>query len=113
MELPATSLSLPRALPFPITIQRIHAPVGSTVRKTSRLLTYSFLPAKPDEDGNRDRQVREWESPVEGEVVSWAVNEGDIVRDARYVRPYAPASAEGRIVIRTTSSPPLLAVARV
>ncbi|BGP31350.1 CTD phosphatase Fcp1 [Rhodotorula toruloides] len=82
MDLPATSLSLPRALPFPITIQRIHAPVGSTVRKTRRLLTYSFVPAKPDEDGNRDRQVREWESPVEGEVVSWAITEGDVVRDA-------------------------------
>ncbi|EGU12936.1 putative RNA polymerase II CTD phosphatase Fcp1 [Rhodotorula toruloides ATCC 204091] len=82
MVLPATSLSLPRALPFPITIQRIHAPVGSTVRKTRRLLTYSFIPAKPDEDGNRDRQVREWESPVEGEVVSWAIKEGDVVRDA-------------------------------
>ncbi|GEM08291.1 RNA Polymerase II CTD phosphatase Fcp1 [Rhodotorula toruloides] len=82
MELPATSLSLPRALPFPITIQRIHATVGSTVRKTRRLLTYSFIPAKPDEDGNRDRQVREWESPIEGEVGSWAVSEGDVVRDA-------------------------------
>lgn len=102
MELPATSLSLPRALPFPITIQRIHAPVGSTVRKTRRLLTYSFIPAKPDEDGNRDRQVREWESPVEGEVVSWAIKEGDVVRDARCVS-FCSGFAEEEIETRTTS----------
>ncbi|KPV72112.1 uncharacterized protein RHOBADRAFT_55955 [Rhodotorula graminis WP1] len=81
MELPATSLSLPRALPFPITVQRIHSPVGTTVQKTATLLTYSFVPALPDEDGNRVRQVRQWESPIAGDVVQWAVRAGDLVRD--------------------------------
>ncbi|GAA5893047.1 hypothetical protein JCM8208_004329 [Rhodotorula glutinis] len=81
MELPATALSLPRALPFPITVQRIHSPIGTTVRKTATLLTYSFVPAHPDEDGNRVRQVRQWESPIAGDVVQWAVRAGDLVRD--------------------------------
>ncbi|GJN89586.1 hypothetical protein Rhopal_002573-T1 [Rhodotorula paludigena] len=82
MELPATALSLPTRLQFPVTVQRIHAQRGSAVRKTQTLLTYSFLPAKPDQDGNRERQVRAWESPVEGEVVSWAVREGQVLHNA-------------------------------
>ncbi|GAA5856535.1 hypothetical protein JCM9279_003013, partial [Rhodotorula babjevae] len=81
MELPATALSLPRALPFPVTVQRIHSPVGTTVHKTHTLLTYSFVPHLPDEDGNRVRQVRQWESPIAGDVVQWAVRAGDLVRD--------------------------------
>ncbi|GAA5820451.1 hypothetical protein JCM3770_003382 [Rhodotorula araucariae] len=82
MDLPATALSLPKALPFPITVQRIHALVGTAVRKTQTLLTYSFVPHHPDEDGNRVRQVRDWESPIEGLVHSWAVRPGDLIRDA-------------------------------
>jgi hypothetical protein len=85
LDLPLTSLSLPRSLPFPLTIQRVLAPRNSTVHKTQVLLTYSYLPSKPDHNGNRDRQVRSWESPVAGDVVSWAVREGDIVRDHTYV----------------------------
>ncbi|GAA6012742.1 hypothetical protein JCM8202_003430 [Rhodotorula sphaerocarpa] len=83
MELPATSLRLPASLPYPLTIQRIHARQGQSVRKTQRLLTYSFLPSKPDEHGRRERQVREWESPVQGNVVSWDAREGDIIREPR------------------------------
>lgn len=92
MELPATTLSLPARLQFPVTVQRIHAQRGSAVRKTQTLLTYSFLPAKPDQEGNRERQVRAWESPVEGEVVSWAVREGQVLHNAScVVLPLFPA----------------------
>ncbi|GAA5985321.1 hypothetical protein JCM11641_005393 [Rhodosporidiobolus odoratus] len=83
MEQAPTSLSLPRNLPYPITIQRIHAKAGSTVQKTQSLLSYSFIPARPDNDGKRERQVRVWESPLAGQVDSWAVREGDLVRDNR------------------------------
>ncbi|GAA5844154.1 hypothetical protein JCM11251_002452 [Rhodosporidiobolus azoricus] len=83
MEVPPTALRLPASLPYPLTVQRIHARPGTTVYKTHPLLTYSFVPPKPDEDGRRERQVRVWESPVEGEVVSWAAREGDVIRDHR------------------------------
>ena len=83
MELPATHLRLPAALPYPLTVQRIHAQPGAHVQKTQRLLTYSFLPNKPDEQGKRERQVREWDSPVLGQVVAWDVHEGDIIREPR------------------------------
>ncbi|GAA5866573.1 hypothetical protein JCM8547_005463 [Rhodosporidiobolus lusitaniae] len=83
MDVYLTQLCLPSSLPFPLTIQRIHAHRNTTVTKTQVLLTYSYIPLKPDDEGNRVRQVRAWESPVVGEVVSWAVREGDVVRDAR------------------------------
>ncbi|GAA6022101.1 hypothetical protein JCM10207_000762 [Rhodosporidiobolus poonsookiae] len=83
MDLPPTALALPKSLPFPITVQRIHAPRGATVRKTQTLLTYSFTPPNADEQGRRERQVRAWESPVDGDLHSWAVREGDVVRDNR------------------------------
>ncbi|KWU47543.1 hypothetical protein RHOSPDRAFT_14030 [Rhodotorula sp. JG-1b] len=83
MELPATQLRLPAALPYPLTVQRIHAQPGAHVQKTQRLFTYSFLPNKPDELGRRERQVREWDSPVLGQVIAWDVREGDIIREPR------------------------------
>ncbi|GAA5896864.1 hypothetical protein JCM6882_005053 [Rhodosporidiobolus microsporus] len=83
MDLPPTPLRLSASLPYPLTVQRIHAPPGTQIRKTQALLTYSFVPQKPDDDGRRDRQVRVWESPIEGEVVSWAAREGDVIPNHR------------------------------
>lgn len=94
MELPATHLRLPAALPYPLTVQRIHAQPGAHVQKTQRLFTYSFLPNKPDEQGKRERQVREWDSPVLGQVIAWDVREGDIIREPRSVFP--PSESERR-----------------
>ena len=94
MELPATQLRLPAALPYPLTVQRIHAQPGAHVQKTQRLFTYSFLPNKPDELGRRERQVREWDSPVLGQVIAWDVCEGDIIREPRSVFP--PSESERR-----------------
>lgn len=85
MELPATQLRLPAALPYPLTVQRIYAQPGAHVQKTHRLFTYSFLPNKPDELGRRERQVRQWDSPVLGQVIAWDVREGDIIREPRSV----------------------------
>ncbi|GAA6039105.1 hypothetical protein JCM8097_005327 [Rhodosporidiobolus ruineniae] len=83
MELPPTSLSLPKALPFPLTIHRIHATKGTTVDKTQHLLSYSYQPPSTAEDAAPERAVRVWESPVHGEVVRWEVREGDQVTTSR------------------------------
>lgn len=72
---PPTPLSLPRSLPYPITIQRLNKPVGAEVKKTDSLFTYSFKQKKVDEPGE-ERLVRVWESPVDGELVSWEISEG-------------------------------------
>lgn len=96
MELPATHLRLPASLPYPLTVQRIHAQVDSQIRKTQRLFTYSFLPTKPDEQGRRERQVREWDSPIQGQVVHWDVREGDIIREPRSVTCRRGRPGEGK-----------------
>ncbi|GAA5963234.1 hypothetical protein JCM21900_006561 [Sporobolomyces salmonicolor] len=81
MDRPLTALCLPSSLPYPLTVHRLHFSPNSTVRKTQAVLTYSFVPAKPDDDGQRERQVASWDSPVEGELLTWNVKEGQLWTD--------------------------------
>lgn len=79
--LPATPLFLPYSLPYPITIQRRLAPTSSTpIPRLAPLLSYAYTATH---DGVKERMVKVWESPVEGEIVKWDVNEGQVIRDAR------------------------------
>lgn len=80
MDRPPTPLYLPHTLSFPLTITRLLASTPR-VRKTSPLFSFSYLVSRPD--GSREREVKVWESPVEGEVVKWGVKEGDVLKDAR------------------------------
>ncbi|KAI5481789.1 RNA polymerase II CTD phosphatase Fcp1 [Pseudohyphozyma bogoriensis] len=77
-EQPPTPIYLPRALPYPLTVNRLFATPTSTVRKTQQLFSYSYFAT--GEDGHREKQIRVYESPVGGQVKSWAVREGDVVR---------------------------------
>ncbi|GAA5872133.1 hypothetical protein JCM1840_006328 [Sporobolomyces johnsonii] len=81
MDRPPTALCLPSSLPYPLTIHRLHLAPHDKVRKTQSILTYSFIPARPDDDGKRERQVASWDSPVEGELLSWNVTEGQLWSD--------------------------------
>ncbi|GAV51166.1 hypothetical protein ZYGR_0AD03490 [Zygosaccharomyces rouxii] len=96
----ATPVIAPESLPYPITIDQLIAPIGSTVKKGQRLFAYKFwymveIASSPDEnDGNGGAQhskktVREsiefFESPFEGDLVSWEVDRGDEVASARQV----------------------------
>lgn len=79
--LPATPLFLPFSLPYPITIQRILArPTSSSIPRLAPLLSYAYTATH---DGVKERMVKVWESPVEGEVIKWDVKEGQVLRDAR------------------------------
>jgi hypothetical protein len=81
-ELPATPLYLPFSLNYPITIQRLHHPASSSVSKTQPLFTYSYYSTNRAE-GTKDREVKVWESPVEGIILKWAVRDGQVINDAR------------------------------
>lgn len=78
--LPPTPLYLPYSLPFPITLQRLTAPTSSNILKSAPLFTYSYHATL---DGIRERQVSSWHSPVQGQIVNWAVKEGQLISDAR------------------------------
>lgn len=80
-----TPLSLPADLPYPITITRLCAAAGDQVHRGDKLLEYSFTSAtrrkeisdaerngKPLSDKDtKDDMVGSWESPIDGQVVSW------------------------------------------
>ncbi|KAL8292868.1 hypothetical protein RQP46_000562 [Phenoliferia psychrophenolica] len=76
-----TSLALPRALPWPITIQRLHLKPGQHIARTQALFSYSYMHPRNDGTGTADKLVRDWESPVEGDLVSWNVKLGDTLKD--------------------------------
>lgn len=82
----ATPLSLRPDLPYPITLTRLVAAPGTRLRRGDRLLEYSFTSATrrrenaaAERDGKpvpperrKDDMVGSWESPIDGEVVSWS-----------------------------------------
>lgn len=80
-----TPLNLPPGLPYPINVTRVMAEAGTKVHRGDRMLEYSFLSATrrkeldalatqgrdaPAEMRKND-MVGSWESPVDGEIVSW------------------------------------------
>ena len=95
MEAP-TALYLPGSLPWPVTINRILRPSKTThpansrllaeskspsVSKTDALFSYSFQTT--DRAGIESKETRMWDSPVGGEIVTWYIQEGAVLRDAR------------------------------
>ena len=64
-----------------MTVQRIHSPTSTSVLKTQSLCTFSY--AVTTKEGKKEREVKVWESPVEGQVTEWVVREGETIRDAR------------------------------
>ncbi|KAM0746406.1 hypothetical protein T439DRAFT_329851 [Meredithblackwellia eburnea MCA 4105] len=92
MEGRPTPLHLPSSLPYPITITRLYQKPNSQISKTQALLSYSYLqlasaPTPPGagagagegQQHKRERVVREWESPVVGELKSWQVKVGEVI----------------------------------
>lgn len=96
MSTSVTSLRLPHNLPYPIIIQRLHllpppiiknssnndteTEIVTKVNKTDRLLTYSYF--IENEEGKKEKEVRVWESPVNGDLIKWCIREGDTVRNS-------------------------------
>ncbi|KAK4056613.1 CTD phosphatase Fcp1 [Microbotryomycetes sp. JL221] len=79
-QTPATPLFV-TGVPFPVTIQRIVAPLSTNIRKTDTLFTYSYW-TKPTQSGQqKEKQFRTWDSPIEGVIESWDVKEGQVLQD--------------------------------
>jgi len=74
-----TALYLPDSVEYPITIQRLNKPIGAQVNKTDALFTYSFKATKVDEPGE-ERQVRVWESPIEGQITKWELKVNQVIQ---------------------------------
>ena len=91
MSEPATPLTLPSHLPFPLTITRLLARPSSQVSRGVPLLEYAFTSdtsrreldrvsawspsalrtSGQDEDARENDMVGVWESAIQGEVVRW------------------------------------------
>lgn len=93
-----TPVIAPESLPYPITIDQLIAPIGSTVKKGERLFAYKFwymveIASSPDEGNDSGshtkKTVREsiefFEAPFEGDLVGWEVDRGDEVATASQV----------------------------
>ncbi|CCE64531.1 hypothetical protein TPHA_0I00240 [Tetrapisispora phaffii CBS 4417] len=100
----ATPVKFPDGMPYPITISKLIAPVGSYINKGDRLFAYKFwylveIAKSPDEldvngnvqDGEQSKKtIREsidfFDAPFEGTIIGWNVDVGDeIVEPGRIV----------------------------
>lgn len=98
-----TPVLSPPDLPYPITIDKLIAPIGSYVEKGQRLFAYKFWymveiaqspdenvdPTSSDQSSHQKKSVREsiefFEAPFEGNVISWNLDSGDEVIKPRHV----------------------------
>ena len=87
-----TTLHLPSHLPFPITISSLLIKPDSPIKKHDRLLVYKFfsMVSEEQDDVEEERQVKkemveQFDSPWEGILSEWFLEEGSVVSSARYV----------------------------
>jgi hypothetical protein len=100
-----TPLFLAQTLPYPITVLRLLVPpssgkntklrhlrqTSSSIARTTPLFTYEYaatLNTGPDASdlkgkSKEERIVEVYESPIEGDLVEWLVNEGQRIGDMR------------------------------
>jgi RNA polymerase II subunit A-like phosphatase len=79
-----TDLTLPRTLPYPVTVSKRLVSPGDEIKRGTPLLYYSFR-HKSRDDPEVETRYGTWESYVEGTVNFWNVETGDVVN-----RDYGP-----------------------
>lgn len=86
-----TTLRLPSHLPFPLTVTSFLVKPDSPIRKHDSLLVYKFsayVSEEQDEDQEEKRvrkeMVEQFDSPWEGILTEWLIEEGAVVSSARY-----------------------------
>lgn len=91
-----TTLHLPGHLPYPITITSLLVKSDSPIKKHDGLLVYKFYATSSteDQDDQDDREpernqemVDQFDSPWEGILTEWLVNEGAVIHSSRLVIP--------------------------
>ena len=84
-----TILHLPGHLPYPITISSLLVKPDSPIKKHDGLLVYKFFAFESEVQGDRtERSVRremveQFDSPWEGILTEWLVEEGTIVHSSK------------------------------
>ncbi|KAK9238750.1 hypothetical protein V1525DRAFT_400433 [Lipomyces kononenkoae] len=83
-----TNLTLPWTLRYPITIVQLLVATGTEIRKNTPLFTYRYKTTiTQTRDLNEEIEVPAellavFESPVEGTVGKWVIQEGDVIEQA-------------------------------
>ncbi|KAH8426959.1 protein-serine/threonine phosphatase [Aspergillus melleus] len=79
-------LRLPSSLHYPITVTSLLKQPGDAVERDEALFWYSYQTTVTEGDGlgNKNEVLRKFpakfESTVDGEIVQWKVNKGDVIR---------------------------------
>lgn len=76
MESSPTDLYLPQSLPYPIKLTSLDATPNSTIKRGTRLLSYSFIHFS---NGIQETRFGTWDSAIEGDLHSWLVKVGDVI----------------------------------
>lgn len=76
MESSPTDLYLPQSLPYPIKLTSLDATPNSTIKRGTRLLSYSFIHFS---NGTQETRFGTWDSAIEGDLHSWLVKVGDVI----------------------------------
>jgi len=74
-----TDIFLSPELPYPVTVASLDAQRGASVRRGTRLLTYSFVYLSPATGFKPETRFGTWDCSVEGTVDSWKVRVGDLI----------------------------------
>jgi hypothetical protein len=87
-----TTFHLPSHLPFPITISSFLVKPDSPIKKHDGLLVYKFFTYVSEDQNDREEEkqvkkemVEQFDSPWEGILTEWLVEEGTVVSSARYI----------------------------
>jgi RNA polymerase II subunit A-like phosphatase len=88
-------LRLPTSLHYPITVTKLLKQPGDTVKKDEAIFWYSYETKVTEGDGlgNKVEVFRKFparfESTVDGEIVQWHIQVGDVIDDPS-VHPFLP-----------------------
>ncbi|KXN90103.1 RNA polymerase II subunit A C-terminal domain phosphatase [Leucoagaricus sp. SymC.cos] len=74
-----SELFLPQAFPFPIKIVALEAKPADSVKRGTRLLTYSFAYIPKTPGVNPETRFGTWDAAIEGTLDSWKLKPGDVI----------------------------------
>lgn len=85
-------LFLPRGLHYPITVTELLKQPNDNVARFAPLFSYYYKTKVTEDDKYGDSHVFEksfptrYESPLDGVLIEWKIEGGQVISDARYVK---------------------------
>ncbi|KAK7023823.1 RNA polymerase II subunit A C-terminal domain phosphatase [Favolaschia claudopus] len=74
-----TEIFLPPSFPYPIKVVSLDAAADTLVQRGTRLLSYSFVHVPAQRDAQPEPRFGTWDSAVDGKVLTWKVQPGDVI----------------------------------